>query len=157
MKDMFLPPEPTKRATVSPPQYGTPEFARAYQDYVRSPEWRQLRKQVLIRANGRCERCGLLARPLTIHHLTYERFRNERPTDLQVICNPCHAIADDIRAINSQKRAAAALDAAQYEAALNTYATKKYGEDWMLDGEAYHRIREEFDQWLESQGTGDND
>jgi hypothetical protein len=75
--------------------YGTAEFWQAYHSYINSPQWKKLCKLVRERAAGRCERCSCLAlKPLEVHHLTYERFQEERLTDLQGLYKTCHIIAD---------------------------------------------------------------
>jgi len=63
-------------------------FSRAYQRYMASDEWRQLRTRKIAEV-GRCQDCGATDR-LEAHHLTYERFGHERPEDLQVLCHFCH-------------------------------------------------------------------
>jgi len=63
---------------------------RQYQKYLQSPEWKDRRKGILRRANGRCERCGDECDRLHVHHLTYARLGCERDTDLLAICNRCH-------------------------------------------------------------------
>jgi hypothetical protein len=60
-----------------------------YRQYLRSPEWDGRRRKALYRAGYRCEKCGK-AKPLQVHHLTYERIFNERPGDLQAVCDRCH-------------------------------------------------------------------
>lgn len=75
-----------------------------YQAFMRSPEWRAIRKGALERAGRRCEelipnptlggismmRCTATRR-LTVHHKTYARFGGmELPSDLQVLCKEHH-------------------------------------------------------------------
>lgn len=74
-----------------------------YAAFMRSPEWKALRKGALERAGHRCEelvpnphgpisvmRCTATRR-LTVHHRTYARFGGrELPRDLQVICKEHH-------------------------------------------------------------------
>lgn len=62
--------------------------ATAYQKYLRSPHWRNMRKAVLILANFRCADCGGEARQ--VHHLTYARKGRELFSDLEPICDGCH-------------------------------------------------------------------
>lgn len=57
----------------------------------RTKHWRWLRIQVLKRANNRCEACGMGGCRLEVHHLTYERLREELLTDVLLLCQPCHA------------------------------------------------------------------
>jgi len=57
--------------------------------YLRSPLWRLRRRIWILRAGGRCQRCGS-RRQLTIHHRTYERLGHERRADVRVLCWDCH-------------------------------------------------------------------
>jgi 5-methylcytosine-specific restriction endonuclease McrA len=60
-----------------------------YQYYLQSDQWKTKRRKILQRAGYRCELCRK-AKPLQIHHLTYERIFNERMDDLQAVCDRCH-------------------------------------------------------------------
>jgi len=60
-----------------------------YQRYLTSREWGLLRQQVKARSGGICERCKYLPSE-SVHHLTYQRKYNERPEDLQDLCDGCH-------------------------------------------------------------------
>ena len=60
-----------------------------YVVYLRSPLWRLRRRIWILRAGGRCERCGSRRR-LTIHHRTYGRLGHERRADVTVLCWNCH-------------------------------------------------------------------
>lgn len=74
----------------------TPDW---YVEYLESEHWRQLRQRKLESVNHRCERCGAYSKRaptgvlggLDVHHLTYERLRNEPLEDLEVLCVRCHA------------------------------------------------------------------
>lgn len=89
---------------MQPDLFGTPltepTFADEYAEYIRSPQWRRKAAAALARADYRCERCGLsrYSRRLEVHHITYERFKQERPEDLEVLCPQCHEQADAERA-----------------------------------------------------------
>lgn len=61
-----------------------------YELYLHSPLWRVRRRIWILRAHGRCQRCGRRRRPVTIHHLTYKRLGHERRVDVAVLCWPCH-------------------------------------------------------------------
>jgi 5-methylcytosine-specific restriction endonuclease McrA len=113
-----------------------------YNAYMRSEEWQRMRSYILETRGARCEWCG--APGTQIHHRTYERLGHELPIDLQVLCRQCHAEADIERAKIGRKKSADAL----YAAGLDSYASKKYGDDWdqYCDREGLER---EFDQWLE--------
>ena len=131
-------------------KFGTPEFWQDYREYIRSPEWRKLRKQVLSRAGGRCERCPRAAVRLHVHHKTYERFRQELLGDLEALCSSCHDEADRERERQNEKKFEEACEEGRYKAARDTYLEKKYGEDWQMhywhDPDAYD---DEFDSWLD--------
>jgi len=63
----------------------------AYQIYLRSPEWSARKAQAIRSAGHRCQLCNSpLA--LEVHHRTYERFGQERPGDLTVLCHTCHQL-----------------------------------------------------------------
>src|SRR6516165_5965948 len=77
--------------------YGTPEFHFAYAHYIQSPEWKKLCALVKKRAGNRCERAepGMFCPGrLSVHHRTYDRFKNEKLTDLELLCDRHHDIAD---------------------------------------------------------------
>lgn len=60
-----------------------------YQDYLRSPGWRQRRDLVMGRAGGICEGC--LTRPASqVHHLTYDHVGDELLFELRAVCRECH-------------------------------------------------------------------
>jgi hypothetical protein len=63
-----------------------------YQDYIRSPEWRQMAEAAKRRVGYRCQLCNRHASELEleVHHRTYERLDKERPDDLTVLCRRCH-------------------------------------------------------------------
>ncbi len=63
-----------------------------YHNYLQSPAWQVMRLKVLRRADFRCEECNK-ARPLDVHHLTYDRVGNERTSDLKALCRSCHTTA----------------------------------------------------------------
>jgi hypothetical protein len=60
-----------------------------YAEYLQTPHWRSLRAWALERAGNRCQLCGS-AKELEVHHNTYERLGCEWPSDLVVLCDPCH-------------------------------------------------------------------
>ena len=69
---------------------------RRYDKFMQSEEWEIIRDVKLACASHKCEACGYgeykdQTDPLDVHHLTYDRFGgDERMTDLQVLCRPCH-------------------------------------------------------------------
>lgn len=112
---------------------------KSKEDYYKSEEWAKIRIFALHRAKHRCQRCGASG-VLQVHHSTYSNLYNEKPEDLEVLCKKCHKKADREREYDSR-----------YDSALDTYMTKKYGEDWdYFDG-----YEEEFDDWLERKQDSD--
>lgn len=63
-----------------------------YDAYLRSPEWQARAERALERAGRRCQLCNApqTARPLSVHHRTYERIGHELDEDLFVLCRSCH-------------------------------------------------------------------
>lgn len=107
------------------------------EEYYHSREWQVKRAFALNRANHKCQRCGA-SHSLEVHHWSYDRLYNEDPEDLEVLCKRCHLKADQERAYNNW-----------YESALDTYLTKKYGEDYFHWG-VQEEFEEEFEDWIES-------
>lgn len=60
-----------------------------YRRYIRSPEWKARRKDLLRARGATCEICGGGGR-LHIHHLTYVRLFDELDSDLSILCDECH-------------------------------------------------------------------
>lgn len=90
----------------------------------------------MSRAGHKCERCEA-TKNLEVHHKHYETLFKEAPEDLEVLCIPCHARADELRRHRSRRKAG-----------MNTWASKKYGEDWQNLGDS-DLIAERFDDWAE--------
>jgi 5-methylcytosine-specific restriction endonuclease McrA len=125
---------------------GDYEWRARYEEHLRSAQWKNMKRDMIRLRGAACERCGF-GGTLELHHKTYQRLGSEWIEDLELLCHDCHLIADQERAAD----AAARSDRARYEAGLNTYATKKYGEDWDYNHDP-DEIAEEFDQWLEEKG-----
>jgi 5-methylcytosine-specific restriction endonuclease McrA len=127
----------------------TDEWRARYEAHLASEEWAAMKRALLQERGARCERCGAPP-PLELHHKTYERLGRELPSDLELVCPECHPLADEERAEAGRLRS----ERARYNAGLNTYASKKYGEGWeaWMDPEA---AEEEFDEWLESKAEYD--
>jgi hypothetical protein len=60
-----------------------------YLAYLKSPQWRALREQVLARDKYQCFECGARGR-LEVHHTTYARIFKEDIDDLITLCRACH-------------------------------------------------------------------
>jgi 5-methylcytosine-specific restriction endonuclease McrA len=64
----------------------------AYDDYLRTPEWKQTRAAALLRAGNACSLDVTHTDGLEVHHNTYERLGEELDTDLMVLCRHCHRL-----------------------------------------------------------------
>lgn len=72
------------------PQARPLDLRDAYQLYIDSAQWREVRLTRLTIDRCRCQGCGT-GLDLHVHHLTYERFGNEDVyTDLVTVCGTCH-------------------------------------------------------------------
>jgi hypothetical protein len=67
------------------------ERKAAYDAYLLSEGWKIKRKEALDRAGNRCQVCNS-AKRLDVHHRTYDRFGEESPEDLTVLCRHCHEL-----------------------------------------------------------------
>ena len=60
-----------------------------YAAHLASDYWKAIRKKVLQRARGLCEKCHRF-KAVEVHHKTYKNFGHERMEDLQALCKRCH-------------------------------------------------------------------
>lgn len=60
-----------------------------YAAYLRTEHWRRVRADALRRAQNRCQLCNR-SDSLQVHHRSYDRRGAERPSDVIVLCDPCH-------------------------------------------------------------------
>lgn len=65
-----------------------------YLEYLKSPEWQQIRAWVLVFWGHRCAICGS-RQSIDVHHRTYERLGHELLTDCIALCRECHALFHD--------------------------------------------------------------
>jgi len=73
-----------------------------YYDYIKSDKWKKRANDARRRANFHCQICNS-SKNLHVHHRTYERLGNEKPTDLIVLCAECHKLFHDNKKINNIK------------------------------------------------------
>jgi 5-methylcytosine-specific restriction endonuclease McrA len=66
------------------------EFDREYEAYRKTEKWQRLRGKVLARDKFICQGCGSANRAIDVHHLTYDRFKDEMLFDLIAVCRDCH-------------------------------------------------------------------
>ena len=95
------------------------------------------------RAGHKCAKCGQTSATLEVHHLTYERFGRESEADLIVLCKVCHEAADKQRVLQREARGQAKC----YNKGLDTFMTKKHGEDYEVSPDDH----EVFDDWCRGQ------
>ena len=64
-----------------------------YAEYLKTPEWREMRQKVLIRDNYLCQYC-LSARADQVHHKTYiyKKAGHEAAFELVSLCKKCHEL-----------------------------------------------------------------
>lgn len=65
-----------------------------YKRYIHSAEWRRKANERLALDKHTCRVCGKPA--AEVHHLTYDRFRNEQMDDLVSLCHQCHVKAEEL-------------------------------------------------------------
>lgn len=63
-----------------------------YRTYLKSEAWRAKRRLVLAYVSDTCITCNttLTETSANIHHISYERVRNESLNDLIPLCKTCH-------------------------------------------------------------------
>ena len=121
------------------------EHSGEYKTALVSPHWRRLRAVVIFQRGKKCGRCSIAGDDsevnLTMHHKHYQSLGRELPGDVELLCDQCHKKADKER----ERRTRTATIQRCFDVGLETYASKKYGDDWPED------IEEEFSEWLEGQ------
>jgi hypothetical protein len=63
-----------------------------FAEYRMQPEWQARRTATLARAGYRCQVCAEHDDRLDVHHNSYERYGDEDPFDLVVLCTQCHEL-----------------------------------------------------------------
>lgn len=60
-----------------------------YIDYLKSEDWRERRKELMILADNICSQCG--AKATQLHHLNYNNLGfEELDVDVVALCKDCH-------------------------------------------------------------------
>ena len=116
-----------------------------YDAYIRSSCWKKICAIKKKEVGNKCERCGHSSARLEVHHVTYDRFKKERLSDLRLLCKTCHEIEDAKREKEQAKKAGERL----YDARFEGYMNKKYGEGYLQSTDATEHDHEEFEAWLE--------
>lgn len=110
-----------------------------YPAYIKSYQWRKKREYALKTLGVKCQRCGTQENPLEVHHKHYKTLYHEKLEDVAVLCGGCHKIVHEQRKQDTIQR--------QYASAFDTWATKKYGDEYFEMDEII--LQEEFEEWLE--------
>ena len=63
-----------------------------YAKYLKSPRWKRIQFAVKFNQKGVCAVCGKPAKPMIIHHKSYERVGREEPGDVVGLCRVCHDV-----------------------------------------------------------------
>lgn len=61
----------------------------SYDEYLKSPAWRERRDEVIKMNNNKCYICGS-DKDLQVHHRNYNELYNEPYFDLDCLCRECH-------------------------------------------------------------------
>lgn len=119
-----------------------------YKAALQSKHWKRLKSLHMHWNEFRCAKCNRYESeaggPLELHHLNYERLGRERPDDTVLLCPECHEKADKVRAEDTRVRQAQRL----YDARLDGWATKVYGEEWHSEQDP-EAVARDFDDWVE--------
>jgi len=133
MRDLFGYKEPEKT------------WEEEYNEYIRSSEWKKKCREAIKRAGEKCEVCGAPKwSKLSVHHITYERFKHELPKDLKVVCARCHIKEDVKREEETKRKNFQKLQDARFYG----WAETVYGKNWMIyykEDEMY----ELYENWLD--------
>lgn len=75
-----------------PPKKRKKEKKLTYMRYLNSASWKNFKDELKKQRGNKCEHCGRENVTLDGHHLTYERLFNELPSDVLLLCRPCHKL-----------------------------------------------------------------
>jgi hypothetical protein len=120
------------------------DWRARYNAYMKSPRWRRKRAIAIYQANNRCSRCkwqSIDGAGLEVHHKTYEHLGNEPLEDLEVLCKPCHEIADREREAETRARQHQRLEEARFEGWADKVDPGGY--------EDRDRLYDRYEQWRE--------
>ena len=69
---------------------GREQRKRRYLEYMRSEDWKKLKRQRMLMDGDMCQHCGT-GKNLQVHHLTYRHLgQPEEIDDLRTLCQECH-------------------------------------------------------------------
>ncbi len=64
--------------------------AMSYEQYLQTPEWREVEKAALKRADNRCQVCRAAGVALRVHHASIDNLGCEQEADVLVLCDGCY-------------------------------------------------------------------
>ncbi len=133
------------------------KWQEVYKRYLVSKLWKDVKAPIIARSKGKCENCGSYSISVDIHHKNYDRIGGkEKPEDLIALCFECHKKADRKRDRVTSRRIEEEIEGNIYDAGLNTFGKKKYGENWEIDP-GYEVVKDEFDEWLAKKELEDDE
>lgn len=107
-KDTSEKPNARKKTVIDgkgkPTQNKIDERRLNYESYMKSNAWQLLRSNIIAKRGRKCEKCGETKGEIHAHHLNYERFMNELPEDIQLLCKACHMAVHKRRNNKKEKR-----------------------------------------------------
>lgn len=62
---------------------------KKYKEYLKSKAWANIKSELYNSRGKKCERCASKLF-LQVHHKTYKNIFNEKPEDLEILCDACH-------------------------------------------------------------------
>src|SRR4030042_5165760 len=75
-----------------------------YQEYLKSPRWKELRKQALQAAGNKCQVCNSSKR-LNVHHRQYPEVWGTEPQNfLTVLCRKCHKLFHESKGLVKKQK-----------------------------------------------------
>ena len=63
-----------------------------YDFYLRSKQWMDFKDKIVRSRGDKCENGRCSRDHGVLHHKTYEHVTEERPSEVQLLCHPCHAM-----------------------------------------------------------------
>lgn len=131
---------------------GSFELSMAYQNHIRSAQWKNTREMLFKLRGKKCELCDNSG-SLEVHHKTYERFGHELPGDLEILCKPHHEEADRKRKLLQQRAFEELCESSRTSNATETYISKVFG-DGYRDESMYQQAHEWLQRKQEDQSWG---
>lgn len=102
-----------------------PDLGKKFQSRYKEVDWLLKKESKLIQANHQCQKCeaSITMTTSVCHHISYRGFndRNERMSELQILCRPCHDRIEARKDKNRKHKRAGKLFAKKVEIAINSW------------------------------------